>query len=93
MKIATDTEQKAKRFEQVHHVLLKPSDKRYYRFNVQQGLQDIGLEEYKLSGQIKTATRKYLEPETRENEIRECAKILRAKNCMLHSLVGVEDWS
>ena len=50
VKIATDTEQKAEKFEHVHRVLLKSSDKRYYRFNVEQGLQEVGLEEHKLIG-------------------------------------------
>lgn len=91
--IATDTEREAVNFEHVHRVLLRTADKRYYRFNVQQGLQSVGLEEYKLKTQIETATEKYLTSSAQEIEIRACAKILRAKNFMLHSLVGVEDWS
>ena len=93
VKIATDTEQKAAQFEHVHRTLLKLSDKRYYRFNVEQGLQDVGLEEYKLKGQIETVTEEYLAKRTQENEIRACAQILKAKDCMEHSMIGVEDWS
>lgn len=93
VKIATDTEEKAGNFEHVNRVLLNPPDKQYYRFNVQQGLQGVGLQEFKLEAQIKTATEEYLEKRTQEIEIRAYAKILRAKDCMLHSLVGREDWS
>ena len=93
VKIASDTEQKTENFEHVHQVLLKPSNKGYYRFNVEQGLQDVGLEEYKLTGQIETATEEYLAKRTQENEIRTCAQILKLKECIEHSIIGIEDWS
>ena len=93
VQIATDTEQKAEKFEHVHRNLLKISDRRYYRFNVEQGLQDVGLEEYKLKGQIETATEEYLAKRTQENEIRACAQILKMKECMDHSMISEEDFS
>ena len=44
VKIATETRQTDERFTGRWRAHL---DKRYFRFNVQQGLQDIGLAEYK----------------------------------------------
>ncbi len=64
VQIAKDTEQKTEKFEHVHRNLLKISDKQYYRFNVEQRLQDVGLEVYKLKGQIETATEEYLAKRT-----------------------------
>lgn len=60
---------------------------------MQQGLQDVSLEEYKKSGQIKAATEKYLNPRERKTEVQGCTEILRKKNCMTHSLVDGPDLS
>ena len=60
---------------------------------MEQGLQEVGLEEYKLKGQVETATEEYLAKRAQENEIRACAQILKLKDCMEHSMIGVEDWS
>ena len=92
VQVATDTK-KAEKFEHVHRNLLKLSDKRYYRFNVEQGLQDVGIEEYKLKGQIETATEEYLAKRTQENEIRACAQILQARRRMAHSMISEDDFS
>ena len=92
IKIATDTEQKARTFEDLHRKLLN-TGKRYYRFNVEQGLQDVGPEEYKLKGQIETATEEYLGKRTEENEVRECARLMKAKECKEHSMMTEEDFS
>ncbi|KAG9760559.1 phospholipase, patatin family protein, partial [Aureobasidium melanogenum] len=51
--IATETEQTDKKF---HARWAKHyDDKRYFRFNVEQGLQDVGLEEYTKKGTIEAA--------------------------------------
>jgi hypothetical protein len=88
--IATDTESQAERFGQEHRALLKQNNLRYYRWSVQQGLQDVGLEEFKKKGQIEAATEKYMRPRERKVEVQTCAEVLRDKKCMLHSLVSEE---
>ncbi|RDW88211.1 hypothetical protein BP6252_00243 [Coleophoma cylindrospora] len=55
--IATETEETERRFiaDWKHF-----DDNRYFRFNVDQGLQDIGLEEYKKRRPMEAATDRYL---------------------------------
>jgi len=56
--IATETENTEKKF--IARWAKHFDDKRYYRFNVDQGLQNIGLEEYRKKGAIEAATEEYL---------------------------------
>lgn len=56
-------------------------DTRYFRFNVQQGLQDVGLAEYKEIGLMESATRDYLNNEETQPRIRNCVTNLRTKEC------------
>lgn len=92
--IATDTDAQANCFGDVHRALLVQKNLRYHRLNVEQGLQDVGLEEYQKKGQIEEATRKYLNSRETKVAIQLCAKVLREKTCMLHSLVsGESDFS
>jgi predicted acylesterase/phospholipase RssA len=58
VQIATETENTEKKF--VARWAKHFDEKRYYRFNVEQGLQDIGLDEYKRKGVIEAATEGYL---------------------------------
>ncbi|KAF2176554.1 kinase subdomain-containing protein [Zopfia rhizophila CBS 207.26] len=53
--------------------------KRYFRFNVEQGLQDIGLEEYKKKGAIEAATEGYLIHPAQKFQVRCCIQNLRLK--------------
>jgi hypothetical protein len=55
--IATQTEQTAERFRRERALL--DSTRRYYRFNVVRGLEDIGLEEGKKVKEMAAATRSY----------------------------------
>lgn len=58
VRIATQTEETEKRFMakwRQHY-----DEQRYFRFNVDQGLQDIGLAEYQQQGAIKAATSGYM---------------------------------
>ncbi|KAH0541605.1 hypothetical protein FGG08_003953 [Glutinoglossum americanum] len=57
--ISTETEETEKRFFK-YHKTLGVSD-RYFRYNVQHGLGDIGLDEHKKAAQIEAATERYLQ--------------------------------
>ncbi|KAI9691233.1 MAG: hypothetical protein M1822_008853 [Bathelium mastoideum] len=57
--LATETERTEKRMIARWARLF--TEKRYFRLNVEQGLQDIGLAEYKEQGRIEAATEEYLD--------------------------------
>ena len=57
-KIATETEKTASNFHRDHMDLSRAYQ--YYRFNVSQGLQKVGLEDAKQRGVIAAATRNYI---------------------------------
>ncbi|KAF7164517.1 hypothetical protein CNMCM6106_001035 [Aspergillus hiratsukae] len=77
VQIATETEATEKRFIERW---AKHFDKnRYFRFNVDQGLQDIGLDEYKKKGAIKAATEGYLTHVAQRYRVRDCILNLRLK--------------
>lgn len=78
--IATQTEDTAKVFATRHRLLYET--KRYFRFNVQQGLQNVGLEEYKKAGLIDAATAEYMDGQEVKSAVRECAVNLKQKQCM-----------
>ncbi|EXJ92891.1 hypothetical protein A1O3_01445 [Capronia epimyces CBS 606.96] len=59
VQITTETEETAKRF--VARWRQHYDHGRYFRLNVEQGLQDVGLAEYKEQGRIETATHHYLD--------------------------------
>ncbi|RTE82224.1 hypothetical protein BHE90_003211 [Fusarium euwallaceae] len=75
--LSTNTEATAKRFALTWRDLSQAH--RYFRFNVEQGLQDIDLSEYKESGKIKTVTQEYLEHADREDLVEQCVKNLKTK--------------
>lgn len=54
---------------------------RYFRFNVEQGLQDVGLEEYKEIDLMEAATKDYLDHEDTQPRVRNCVANLRTKKC------------
>jgi hypothetical protein len=52
-----------------------------FRFNFEQGLQGVGLEEYKKDALIETATSDYMDlPETK-SAAQQCATNLKTKEC------------
>jgi predicted acylesterase/phospholipase RssA len=53
--------------------------KRYFRFNVDQGLQDVGLAEYQEQGKIESVTESYLEHQTQKFSVRDCVENLKMK--------------
>ncbi|KAL6362697.1 hypothetical protein LRP88_04000 [Fusarium phalaenopsidis] len=75
--ISTETEKTAKKFALEWRDLSEAHQ--YFRFNVEQGLQDVDLSEYKETGKIKVATQEYLEHADRETLVEECVKNLNMK--------------
>lgn len=84
--ISTSTELTAQRFALEWRDLSDAH--RYFRFNVEQGLQDIDLSEYKESGKIKIATQVYLEKADSAAMVENCVKNLKTKQSMY-----IEDFS
>jgi predicted acylesterase/phospholipase RssA len=62
----------------------KYQDTRYFRFNVEQGLQEVGLAEYKEIGLMEAATSDYLNLASQKPRIRNCVANLRTKKCQSH---------
>lgn len=58
--LATETEKTARIFAENHPDFRAEGRERYFRFNVSDGLQDVGLEEYQKTGQLAAATTRYL---------------------------------
>ena len=73
--VATETERTAEEILRAHPDLKE--QKRYFRFNVQRGLQDIGLEEYKEIPRVAAATGDYLESEGVRVEMEHCVNSLQ----------------
>lgn len=75
--LATETERTANKFVSRwrHHF----DKNRYFRFNVQQGLQDVGLAEYQEQGLIEAATEEYLTQQEQKSRMRECVSNLKQK--------------
>lgn len=74
VKMATDTEKTAREFKIRIHQIRETDRPKYYRFNVERGLEDIALEEWKQFTMLTEATSLYLS-EQRE-EIDACAGAL-----------------
>ncbi|KJZ69480.1 hypothetical protein HIM_11122 [Hirsutella minnesotensis 3608] len=77
VQITTETEETARRF--IGRWRQHYDSKRYFRFNVEQGLQDVGLAEYKEQGTIMEATDQYLDEQTRVSQVRDCVENLIQK--------------
>lgn len=75
IEIAGDTQMTATSFQMAHPKLR--SENQYFRFNVDQGLDGIGLEDATQSVKIMAATRKYLESAGLASQIQECGRRLR----------------
>jgi hypothetical protein len=75
--IATETEETEKRF--IARWRKHFDENRYFRFNVDQGLQPIGLDEYKEKGAMESATERYLDHQAQKNRVRDCIQNLRLK--------------
>lgn len=75
--IATETENTERKF--IARWAQHFDKKRYFRFNVEQGLQDVGLAEYKEQGVIQCATDEYLRHIQQKSRVRDCVLNLRDK--------------
>ncbi|GFF59112.1 acyl transferase/acyl hydrolase/lysophospholipase [Aspergillus udagawae] len=73
-KIATDTERKANEFAMDKRDLLQ--NQRYFRFNVDRGLDQVGLEEVKKIQDIRSATAVYLEDQNTYLALERCVGLL-----------------
>lgn len=90
-RLATETEKTERQFASTHSYLTV-STPRYFRFNVQQGLQTVELAEYKEAGKIRQVTEEYMDHRNKELEVLRISEILRAKNCITH-LDEADDFS
>lgn len=52
---------------------------RFFRFNVNQGLQDVGLAEHEKRGVIEVATEQYMTETEQQSRVRACVQNLRQK--------------
>jgi predicted acylesterase/phospholipase RssA len=72
--LATETEKTAQQFHREKSALSNAG--RYYRFNVDRGLESVGLEESKKKKEIAAATRLYIGKEPVSTQIKACASNL-----------------
>jgi hypothetical protein len=77
-KIATETEETEATFRRVHAALGKPLHERYFRFEVDQGLQEMGMEEWKKMSQVFSVTTAYLNSGPRQEIMGRCAALLQS---------------
>lgn len=77
VELATQTEKTEKRF--IANWRQHFDEKRYFRFNVDQGLQNVGLAEYQEQGAIEAATDGYLDHQGQEFWVRDCIQNLKLK--------------
>lgn len=75
--LATQTEHTEKNF--IAKWRQHYDEKRYFRFNVDQGLQEVGLAEYQEQGLIEAATDGYLDHQAVAFQVRDCIQNLRLK--------------
>jgi predicted acylesterase/phospholipase RssA len=77
--MTTETEVTAERFQRERPAL--DSTGRYYRFNVDRGLEDIGLEEAKKVKEIAAATRRYIGRQAVHTRMQACAGSIASREC------------
>jgi predicted acylesterase/phospholipase RssA len=77
VQIATETENTERKF--IMRWARHFDEKRYFRFNVEQGLQEVGLDEYKKMGVIEAATEGYLTHMAQKFRVRDCVQNMRLK--------------
>ena len=77
VQIATETENTERKF--IARWAKQFDEKRYFRFNVEQGLQEIGLKEYKKKGAMEAATEGYLTHTAQKFRVRDCILNMRLK--------------
>lgn len=86
VKVATETTETDEMFSSRWRGHL---DTRYFRFNVEQGLQKVALAEYKHMPLISAATEEYLESNKTGPRVRACVLNLRKKRCKPSSSIDI----
>jgi len=79
--LATETKKTATRFHRANGELFR--EKKCMRFNVEQGLQFVGLEEYKERNKIKNAAEEYIMHPTTIDNTYAAVERLAQKQCMV----------
>ncbi|KAH0556436.1 hypothetical protein GP486_005647 [Trichoglossum hirsutum] len=82
--IATDTEDTAQEFADEMAHRSAPDEPRYFRFNVERGLESIRLEEWKSMGQVKIATNNYLRKV--KGDVGRCATTIIGDTCLIQQV-------
>ena len=77
--LPTDTEPANKNFQDRWRRAL--IDKRFFRFDVPQGLQDVGLAAHEKQGVIIRLTSGYMDEREQQTKLHDCAENLMRKNC------------
>jgi hypothetical protein len=78
LRIASETEKTAERFHRAYPTLV--SENQYFRFNVQRGMEEIGLWEHKKTNILAAATRSYLTFETSKAQLNKFVDAMKAKS-------------
>lgn len=86
VRIATETEETERKF--IAKWAKHYAENRYFRFNVDQGLQDVGLAEHKERGRIEVTTDEYLRHQTQRFQVQYCIENLQQKQS-----VYIEDFA
>jgi len=79
--ISTNSEQVANQFQQQHTQLFRQPGRLAFRFNVIQGLEQVGLEDKDKISLIEEATRRYISSEDVFMILEACAAIMRSGVC------------
>jgi hypothetical protein len=77
--LATETERTGEQFRRDKSSL--DEEGRYYRFNVDHGLEHVGLEESKKKKEIAAATGRYIASQAVLKQMKSCAKSLTEREC------------
>lgn len=77
--LATETEKTAQQFHRDKSHL--DDEGRYYRFNVDRGLEEVGLEESKKKTEIAAATRRYVELQAVFKQMKACVHNIAQREC------------
>ena len=80
-RISTETEQTAESFQRSHSEL--DDNDQYFRFNVRNGLEHIGLEDLSQRDTIMTLTERYLQSQDVFKLMKRCGRCLAERECAL----------
>lgn len=80
VQILTDTEDTANHFHRIHTALFQKGHA--FRFNVDQGMEDVKLEEVEEIGKVEAMARRYISREDVCISFGRCAQQLNTRGCM-----------